>query len=76
MIEWESFVLVAVVSLVAASVVVTIASVGIRLLENAAHARRGDPGRGKARLAVARTLFGVCGALVLFGVYLIVPAFH
>ncbi|HNP16032.1 MAG: hypothetical protein KF739_02400 [Cryobacterium sp.] len=76
MIEWESFVLVAVVSLVAASVIVTIASIGIRLLENATHAQKQDPRQGKVRLAVARTLFGVCGVLVLFGVYLIVPAFH
>lgn len=76
MIEWESFILVAVVSLVAASVIVTIASFGIRLFENATHARAAEPGAGRIGMGIARVLFGACAVLVLFGVYLIVPAFH
>lgn len=76
MIEWQSFVLVAVVSLVAASVIVTMAALGIRLYENGIHARTPAGREGKASIAVARVLFGMCGAVVLFGVYLIVPAFH
>lgn len=76
MIEWQSFVLVAVVSLVAASVVVTFASLGIRLLEGAKHARAKDPSKGLWAIIVSRILFGVCGMVVLFGVYLIVPALH
>lgn len=76
MIEWESFVLVAVVSLVAASAVVTIASLGIRLYESGLHARAADASTGRLALVGARVLFGACAAVVLFGVYLIVPAFH
>ncbi|MEO6941795.1 MAG: hypothetical protein ABI238_08230 [Terrimesophilobacter sp.] len=76
MIEWESFLLVAVVSLVAASVIVTIASLGIRLFENAMHAREANASAGKVGIGVARVLFAICALLVLFGVYLIVPAFH
>lgn len=76
MIEWQSFLLVAVVSLVAACTIVTIASFGIRLFENGMHARESNANAGKVRLGAARTLFAICALLVLFGVYLIVPAFH
>lgn len=76
MIEWSSFAIVAVVSLIAASTVVTIASVGMRLYENALQARAAGESSGNVPLAVARILFGLCVLLVLFGVYLIVPAFH
>ncbi|MEO7349811.1 MAG: hypothetical protein ABIW32_08150 [Terrimesophilobacter sp.] len=76
MIEWESFLLVAVVSLVAASAVVTIASLGMKLYESALHARETQASSGRWGLLVARILFGLCGLLVLFGVYLIVPVFH
>lgn len=76
MIEWQSLVLVAVVSLVAAGVVVTVVSVGIRLLESAHQARENDASAGRIRLVLSKILFGLCGLLVLFGVYLIVPALH
>lgn len=76
MIEWESFVLVAAASLVAAVVVVTIASLGMRLYENALHARETGASTGRWGLAAARVLFALCGVVVLYGVYLIVPAFH
>lgn len=76
MIEWGSFVVVAVVSLIAASTVVTIASFGMRLYENALQARITGESSGNVALAAARILFGVSGLLVLFGVYLIVPVFH
>lgn len=76
MIDWQSLVLVAVVSLVAAGVVVTIVSVGIRLLESALRARETDASAGRIRLVLSKILFGLCGLLILFGVYLIVPALH
>ncbi len=82
MIDWLAFLLVAVVSLVGACVVVTVAAIGIRLFENgkvaeqAAEVEGGATRAGLASLVVARTLFGVCALVVLFGVYLIVPAFH
>ena len=76
MIEWDSFLLVAVVSLVAASAVVTVASLGMRLYENGLQARTAGESSGRVSLAAARILFGVCGLVVIFGVYLIIPAFH
>ncbi|GAA3746659.1 hypothetical protein GCM10022239_22770 [Leifsonia bigeumensis] len=76
MIEWGSFVIVAVASLVGACLLVTIAALGIRLFEAGTRARGVDPRTGRLALAGARALFGVCGAVVLFGVYLIVPALH
>ena len=76
MIEWGSFLLVAGFSLVAASAVVTVASFGMKLYDNAVRARKAEESSGRVALTVARFLFGVCGLIVLFGVYLIVPAFH
>ena len=82
MIDWGAFLLVAVVSLVGACLVVTIAAVGIRFFENgkvAQHAAENTGGSnraGRVSLAAARILFALCGLVVLFGVYLIVPSFH
>lgn len=68
MIDWSSFTLVSGVSLVGACLLVGFAALGIRLLD-----QHGD----RARLAHAGAFasFAVCAAAVLFGVYLIVPAF-
>lgn len=76
MIEWEAFLVVAAVSLVAASAVVTVASLGMKLYESSLHARETQASSGRWGLAAARILFGLCGLMVLYGVYLIVPAFH
>lgn len=76
MIDWAEFLLVAVVSLIGACVVVTVAAFGIRLYENGSVARKVDGKSGLASLTMARLLFAFCGAVALFGVYLIVPAFH
>lgn len=76
MIDWMSFVVVAVASLVGACALVAIASLGIRLFESGTRARAGNPRAGRLPLAAARTLFALCGLLVLFGVYLIVPLFR
>ncbi len=82
MIDWGDLLLVAVVSLIGACVVVTVAAVGIRLFEQGKFAQQsaevaGRSGNaGRISLAVARVLFAVCALVVLFGVYLIVPAFH
>lgn len=75
MIEWLSFVVVAVASLVGASVVVTTAALGIRLFENGIRARESEPGAGRLHIVSAYILFALCGVLVLFGIYLIVPIF-
>jgi hypothetical protein len=75
-IEWGSFAVVAIASLVGASLVVVIASLGIRLFETGLRARSADPRSGRLSLVLARALFVLCAIVVLFGVYLIVPAFH
>lgn len=66
MIDWGSFALVAVVSLVGALLLVGFAALGIRLLG----------GSRRAAHAGAYASFAVCVAAVAFGVYLVVPAFH
>ena len=70
MIDWVAFLSVAGVSLLAAIVVVGFYSVGLRLLG------AGDgPATGIRRIG-AIACFVVCALAVLYGIYLIVPAFH
>lgn len=76
MIDWAAFLLVAITSLVGACVVVIVAALGIRLYEHGSVAQKLGGSSGRVSLVLARVLFGFCGAVVLFGVYLIVPAFH
>ena len=71
MIDWGAFALVALVSLVAASALVTLYASGLRLM---AWSHSGSLPRTKRIGAIA--CFVACGALVLFGIYLIVPALH
>ena len=65
-IDWMAFVTVVVVSLVAACAVVTIFSFALRL---------GD-GEAPWRRPVSVALYALCVLIVLFGIYLIVPALH
>lgn len=67
MIDWGDFVLVTVVSLVAATGVVVLFGTGLRLL-----AIESDSLVRTRRLA-AFTCFALCGAAVLLGVALILP---
>ena len=62
MIDWSAFAVVALASFVAAVLVVTLFSLGLRLRV--------------ARHWAQYLCFGLCGAAVLFGIYLIVPALH
>ena len=71
MIDWSAFALVAVVALVAAAALVTLYASGLRLM---AWSQSGSLMRTKRLGAIA--CFVACGALVLFGIYLIVPALH
>ena len=66
MINWIAFVTVVVASLVAASTIVTLFSLALRLGDGE------EPWRKRASVA----LYVVCGLAVLFGIYLIVPALH
>lgn len=76
MIEWGSFLLVAVVSLIAAGALVTAASFGLRLYDRGQRELVSSHASGRAAMTFARILFCLCALIVAFGVYLIVPAFH
>ncbi|MEO7146771.1 MAG: hypothetical protein ABIW81_05385 [Terrimesophilobacter sp.] len=76
MIAWAEFGIVAVASLVGACVLVTFASVGIRLVESRERTRAARPAAGHLYGAGALAAFAVCAATVVFGIYLIVPAFN
>ena len=70
MIDWAAFFVVLVATLVAASLVVTLYSLGLRLVD-----RAGDRPAGWHRpLGIA--CFVACGLVVLYGVYLVIPYFH
>jgi len=66
MIDWLAFVSVVLSAAIAACVIVTLFSLGLRL---------GD-GEEPWRKRVSIALFVLCGLFVLFGIYLIVPALH
>ena len=72
MIDWSAFGLVAVVSLIAAAALVTLYATGVRLM---AWSHSGESLPRTKRIG-AITCFVACGLLVLFGIYLIVPALH
>ena len=65
-IAWGDFLTVIVASLVAASLLVTLFSLALRL---------GD-GEERWRRPVAITMYALCGVLVAAGIFLIVPALH
>jgi hypothetical protein len=65
-IDWLAFVTVVVAALVSACLLVTVFSLALRL---------GD-GEGRWRRLGAVSLYGVCAFVVLFGIFLIVPALH
>jgi hypothetical protein len=66
MIAWGSFLVVLVASVVG---VVTLFSLGLRFAGP-------DTAGGRRRRALGVTCFVLCGALIAFGVYLVIPFFH
>jgi hypothetical protein len=69
MIDWAAFALVAVVSLIGATLLVGFASLGIRLL--------GGPGPHSFGVRTgAFACFATCVVGVVFGVYLLIPVFN
>lgn len=82
-INWSNLFLVAATSIGAGLLVVALFSVGARLLTDArlaeAKAKKGDDKAARAE-AISRTFsyiaFSLCGSALLYGIYLIVPAFH
>ena len=88
-IDWSALVIVLLASVVAASVTVALFATGIKLLavppagESATTPARDDetddvssPTRPKAATAGGIVFFVLSAIVVLFGVYLIVPALH
>jgi hypothetical protein len=65
-VDWAAFLVVLAAALISACSVVTLYSVGLRLVE----ADRGW--RHTAGIAC----FVVCAAVILFGIYLVIPLFH
>lgn len=65
-IDWAAFLTVVIGSLVAACLLVTLFSLGLRLNDGTASWRR----------PVSVALFVVCAAVVVLGIYLIVPILH
>lgn len=66
MIDWIAFLTVLVVSIVAGCGVVLLFALGLRLVAV----------EGGWRRPVGVVSFGACGLLILYGVYLIIPALH
>ena len=65
-IDWLAFVVVVVAALVAACIVITLFSTALRV---------GD-GEAAWRRPVSIALYVVCALVVIFGLYLIIPALH
>ncbi|WP_045732295.1 hypothetical protein [Pseudarthrobacter chlorophenolicus] len=70
--KWLELLTVAGATLIAASTVVTLYALGVRLTAIAADASQPSPG---LKRSLAYVCFGLCGAAVLFGLYLIIPYF-
>jgi hypothetical protein len=75
-IDWTSLALVAVTTVVAAVSIVGIFALGVAALTHArTGAAQGRPSGGMAR-AAGYACLGVAGLIALYGIFLIVPAFH
>ena len=70
--KWLELLTVAGTTLISAALVVTLYSLGVRFTAIAADAQQPSPG---IKRSVAYVCFGLCGAAVLFGLYLIIPYF-
>lgn len=68
MIDWQAFLLVALVSIGSAAAIVALYATGIRLLAT-------EPRRSGVAVG-AYACFALAAAGALYGIYLIVPAFH
>jgi hypothetical protein len=82
MINWSSLILVASVAIGASVGLVTVFSLGMRLLTNARNIQDNtkkkqgvQPAEVVNRIA-AYLMFTICASAVLYGIYLIVPYFH
>jgi hypothetical protein len=83
MIDWGSFLLVAVASLAFTLIIVSTFSLGVRLLTNAQNlvpqAKKGKKNavQSEALNRIASyMLFAVCFSALIYGIYLVIPGFH
>ena len=74
-IEWDALVIVGVVAMIATVVFTVLLSAGIRLVSQATVEANQDH-RSVGIRTTGYGLLGLAGLVVLFGLYLIVPAFH
>jgi hypothetical protein len=90
-VDWLAFLEVFAVAIIASALVVTLYSVGIRLLATPGPVAEGEgsgparddenddveeAGRPRSATLGAYACFGVTGLVVLYGIYLIIPALH
>ena len=74
-IEWDALIIVGVVAMIATVVFTVLLSAGIRLVSQATV----EANQAHRSLGIRTTgygLLGLAGLVVLFGIYLIVPALH
>ena len=82
MINWSSLILVASVAIGASVGLVTVFSLGMRLLTNARNIQENTKKKQGVKPAevvnrvAAYLMFTICASAVLYGIYLIVPYFH
>lgn len=82
MINWSSLILVASVAIGATVGLVSVFSLGMRLLTNARNIQDNTKKKQGAKPAevvnriAAYLMFAICTSAVLYGIYLIVPYFH
>jgi len=74
-IDWASLGLVAITTVVAAISIVGIFSIGVAALSSADARLAAGRGVGLTRVAGYASL-GTAGLIALYGIYLIIPAFH
>ncbi|MFI9839563.1 hypothetical protein ACIHFD_21190 [Nonomuraea sp. NPDC051941] len=77
-IKWDALGQVFVISLAVSVIVVAVFSLGALALAARQSARQSaqERGTGAGGLAAAVLCFTACAAVVLYGIYLIVPQFH
>ncbi|AIC47170.1 hypothetical protein [Rhodoluna lacicola] len=82
MINWNSLILVAIVAIGSSVGLVTVFSLGMRLLTNAQNINQHTKKKDGVKVSEAINrigaylMFTICGSAVLYGIYLIVPYFH
>ena len=82
MINWSSLILVAAVAIGASVGLVTVFSLGMRLLTNARNIQENTKKKQGVKSAevvnrvAAYLMFTICASAVIYGIYLIVPYFH